>query len=576
MRAPDRDPVEVDPAVGFGWLLNVIHELAHAYPGSPVICRYLPAEFSPPGDGPDVIDLCATSPDASQQLTQVLIDGGVDAAELMEPTRMQFPALGDRQHVLVLPLVADGRTAGALVFAGPTPPLGKAGMTRVVELVSHGLELVRASRAQSQHLAVATAERAALDAELGTAQMFSQLSDLLIAARTTGEVVATLSSWLEAGVAVQLSNLIVAEAAGLRARELALSGERNEAEREIALRASSGERVKVLAASGRIPARVIAPITNSGGGVAGFLIAEVGPRGVDLTRRALEVPRSLISYQMSIRQDIEASVATLRQTLLSDLLEKRFSEHLVTQAAKLGHDLSTVHIPIAIGTVGVPLSKVADRLLRMAEHAATQASTASGASLFGVVEDMVIAFVPEPVPIGGAALAAQIAAEAAAESIPIAIGIGPVCARAADMPATAARARWTVDILRTTDVAGTRVAEFDDLGVYGLLFDHQRAAELTDYAQRWLGPLLEYDRRHRSELVETLRQLFRQRSLSDAAGALHIHISTLKYRVGRIEEILGRSVESWDNVFHLELALRILLISDHLNAPAHPFAAPTP
>jgi DNA-binding PucR family transcriptional regulator len=77
---------------------------------------------------------------------------------------------------------------------------------------------------------------------------------------------------------------------------------------------------------------------------------------------------------------------------------------------------------------------------------------------------------------------------------------------------------------------------------------------------RWLGPLLDYDREHRSELVDTLRALFAKRSLTDAAAALHIHISTLKYRVGRIEAILDRSVEDWDNIFHLELALRVLAV----------------
>ena len=125
-------------------------------------------------------------------------------------------------------------------------------------------------------------------------------------------------------------------------------------------------------------------------------------------------------------------------------------------------------------------------------------------------------------------------------------------------------------MLRTADGRGTRVAHFDDLGVYGLLFDHHRAADLTTFAHRRLGPLLEYDRKHRSDLVETLRQLFRRRSLADAAAELHIHISTLKYRVGRIEEILGISVESWDNVFHLELALRILAVNAHLALPARP------
>lgn len=61
--------------------------------------------------------------------------------------------------------------------------------------------------------------------------------------------------------------------------------------------------------------------------------------------------------------------------------------------------------------------------------------------------------------------------------------------------------------------------------------------------------------------MKTLRQLFRRRSLADASAELHIHISTSKYQVGPIEGILGLSVEAWDKVFHLELALRVLAVN---------------
>jgi sugar diacid utilization regulator len=278
--------------------------------------------------------------------------------------------------------------------------------------------------------------------------------------------------------------------------------------------------------------------------------------------------RGLIAYQMSVRQDIEQSVATLRRTLLTDLLADRFSDDLAGRAAKLGHDLSAVHVPLTVSTAdGSPLGPVVDRLLRLVEQACVQGSAAPVAPLIGVVGDMVVAFVPEPVPAGGAALARAVHADAAGEGIGVVVGIGPHCAKPADMPATAAQARWAVQVLRTADGrAGAPVAHFDDLGVYGLLFDHHRAAELSAFARRWLGPLLEYDRSHRSELVETLRQVFRRRSLADASVALHIHISTLKYRVNRIEEILGMSIETWDNVFNLELALRVLAVDAHLEA----------
>jgi sugar diacid utilization regulator len=564
MKAPHRQPDPVDPvdpsAGGFAWLLDVVHEIAHTQSGAGAACLYLDA------DGGEPVEICpGMCRDTAAGMREALSDQGVEVSELVEPARLYFPTLTGHEHALVLPLAWQDGTAGALVVAAPTQPMSH-GLGRIMELAGSGLGWVRGAAEDAKSLAQVNEERARLDVELGQTRMFLELQEKIVAARTTAEVVSALAEWLDAPVAVQMPNLIVSESAGEGSRDLALSGGRSEAEQDVVSRATTGGKFPVIPASGKLPARVVAPITGASGEFTGFLVAAVGDRGRDVTRRALSVSRGLIAYQMSVRQDIEASVATLRQTLLTDLLEKRFSEHLATQAAKLGHDLTATHVPVAVGVLSGDFGRVSDRLLRVVEHASAQASAASAATLIGVVDDMVLALVPEPIPAGDSALAQAIHDEAAADGIKVVVGIGPSCPRAAEMPATAARARWAVQVLRTTcDGRSRQVAHFDALGVYGLLFDHQRAGELTTYAIRWLGPLVEYDRRHRSELVETLRQLFRQRSLSDAAAALHIHISTLKYRVGRIEEILGMSVEDWDNVFHLELALRVLAVADQLN-----------
>ncbi len=567
MQAPHRQPdptgVPGMPAGGFAWLLDVVHEMAHAHSGADTACLYLDA------DGGEPVEICpAMCRDTAANMREALADQGVEVAEQLEPARLYFPALAGHEHALVLPMTWQDGTAGVLVVSAPTPPLG-AGLGRVMELAGSGLGWVRGAAQDAESLAAVSEERSRLDVELGRTRMFLELQEKLVAARTTAEVVAALASWLEAPVAVQMPNLIVSESAGDGARDLAVSAGRSELEQGIVNRACDGKTFPVIPPVGKLPARVVAPIMGASGEFTGYLVAAVGERGHDVTRRALSVSRGLIAYQMSVRQDIEASVASLRQTLLTDLLEKRFSEQqLATQAAKLGHDLTATHVVLAVGTRGPEFGRVSDRLLRVVDHASAQASAASGGTLIGIVEDMVLAFVPEPVPAGDLAMAQAVHDEAAAEGICVVVGIGPACPKAEEMPATASRARWAVQVLRTTTQGeNTPVAHFDALGVYGLLFDHQRAGELTAYATRWLGPLVEYDRAHRSELVETLRQLFRQRSLSDAAAALHIHISTLKYRVGRIEEILGMSVESWDNVFHLELALRVLAVADQLSAP---------
>lgn len=560
------------PAVvaGFEWLLDVVHEIAHAHAGSGAACLFF-AGTPLAGADSQVREVCpAMGRDTAAVLIDALQDAGVDGGEILEPVRLYLPIVTGHEHVLVLPLSWQGATSGVMVVAGPTPPLGRAGLNRVMDLASHGLGWVSAAEERSEILAATTGERERLAAELAEARLFLELQETLVAAPTTGAVVAHLARWLAAPVAVQMPNLIVAEAAGPDARDIALSDQRSDLERTILTR-STADGLPVIPAANRLPARVVAPILGNAGEFAGFLVAGVGPRGVELTRRALALSRGLIAYQLSIRQDLEQSAATLRRNLLTDLLADRFTDDLATQAAKLGHDLSTVHISLAVGTAaGTPIAAIADRLVNIVERCAGQASAAPVSALVGVADDMVVAFVPEPVPAGGAALARAVFTDAVAEGLDVLVGVGPHCAQPTELPGIAARARWAVQVLRTADGRGTRVAHFEDLGVYGLLFDHHRADDLTAFAHRRLGPLLEYDRKHRSDLVGTLRQLFRQRSLADAAGELHIHISTLKYRVGRIEEILGTSVESWDNVFHLELALRILAVNAQLTVPTRP------
>ena len=556
---------------GLEWLLEVVHEVAHAHAGEGVACAFVPSYEAQP------TEICAAmSRETGALLVEALQDAGVELEEILEPVRLYLPVVDGHEHVLVLPLTWRGATSGVMVIAAPAPPLGRAGLKRVMDLASHSLGWVSTAEERSTELAATAQERDRLTNELAEARLFLDLQETLVAAPTTGAVVAHLAAWLDAPVAVQMPNLIVAESGGTDARDIALSDQGTDVERAILTR-STTDRLPIIPAANRLPARVVAPILGSAGEFAGFLVAGVGHRGADLTRRALTLSRGLIAYQLSIRQDLEQSAATLRRNLLTDLLADRFTDDLATQAAKLGHDLAAVHLSLAVGTAtGAPLSPVADRLVNLVERCAAQASAAPVSALVGVVDDMVIAFVPEPIPAGGAALARAVSAEASAEGLDVLVGVGPHCDRPTELPGIAARARWSVQVLRTADGRGTRVAHFDDLGVYGLLFDHHRATDLTAFALKRLGPLLDYDRKHRSDLVETLRQLFRRRSLADAAAELHIHISTLKYRVGRIEEILGVSVESWDNVFHLELALRILAVNAHLALPTRPDAGVEP
>ncbi|MGW1275424.1 PucR family transcriptional regulator [Streptomyces tsukubensis] len=78
------------------------------------------------------------------------------------------------------------------------------------------------------------------------------------------------------------------------------------------------------------------------------------------------------------------------------------------------------------------------------------------------------------------------------------------------------------------------------------------------FTARLLDPLREYDRRHRAELVPTLEAfLDSDGSWTRCAAQLHLHVNTLRYRVGRIEQLTGRDLARLEDKLDFFLALRM-------------------
>ncbi|MFL5627182.1 MAG: PucR family transcriptional regulator [Ktedonobacteraceae bacterium] len=99
---------------------------------------------------------------------------------------------------------------------------------------------------------------------------------------------------------------------------------------------------------------------------------------------------------------------------------------------------------------------------------------------------------------------------------------------------------------------------FARLGIYRLLFHLDGQNELTEFYQETLGPLLSGVNRGDTTLIETLEGFFRcNGNLSETARAMHLHRNSLLYRLGRIEEILGRSLEDSELRLSLQIALKI-------------------
>ncbi|HEX6511900.1 MAG TPA: helix-turn-helix domain-containing protein, partial [Chloroflexota bacterium] len=105
--------------------------------------------------------------------------------------------------------------------------------------------------------------------------------------------------------------------------------------------------------------------------------------------------------------------------------------------------------------------------------------------------------------------------------------------------------------------AGHCVA-FADLGAYRLLAQLHGTAELRAFEQETLGELIDYDQKSGSQLLPTLEAFFNANgNLSKTADLLFVHRNTLMYRLKRIEELTGSSLDDPETRFDLQLALKM-------------------
>lgn len=97
-----------------------------------------------------------------------------------------------------------------------------------------------------------------------------------------------------------------------------------------------------------------------------------------------------------------------------------------------------------------------------------------------------------------------------------------------------------------------------DLGVYQLILSLSDREKLSDFCERTLGSLIEYDMRQNADFVKTLEAFFQcHGNLSLTAETLIVHRNTLLYRMNRINEIANIDLNRPETRLALHLALTI-------------------
>lgn len=100
------------------------------------------------------------------------------------------------------------------------------------------------------------------------------------------------------------------------------------------------------------------------------------------------------------------------------------------------------------------------------------------------------------------------------------------------------------------------ISFYEELGVYRLIYSVRNETELNDFFKETFYKLLEEPKSE--EFFYTLKVYFdNNESLKETSKELFIHVNTLKYRLGRIEELTGYSLKKSEDKMNLFIGMRI-------------------
>lgn len=113
--------------------------------------------------------------------------------------------------------------------------------------------------------------------------------------------------------------------------------------------------------------------------------------------------------------------------------------------------------------------------------------------------------------------------------------------------------------LTLQDGDSSLVTHYDELGLFRVVSIAKNTAGLEQFCQDTIGPLVDHDSAHGTDLVRTLRAYLEQnQNAARSAKLLFIHYNTLRHRIERAKQILGNDLANPQQRLAIEVALQLL------------------
>jgi ligand-binding sensor protein/sugar diacid utilization regulator len=307
---------------------------------------------------------------------------------------------------------------------------------------------------------------------------------------------------------------------------------------------------------------IAAPAVVDGETLAWIIARMAAPPG-DVERAAVEYGALLVALEL-LRERTAIEVETrLRGGLLEELFGEGAVEHLVVnRALAFGYDLAVPSrvflVEAAPAAAGAPpvdpeafYAPVADCARRW--------STKNLVALRGGAVVVVVPEAPDAV-VDGAEQRFEDDLQAILASrlpqVTLSTAVGTRCDAFEGYRDSYLAARRGLDLLRLLGRPG-EVFSFRVSSLESMLLQSTRPEVVVRFISRYVEPLERYDADHTSDLRRTLEVYYEAGgTLEQTARRLHIHVSTLRYRLKKAAELLAVDLKDGSAALDVQVALK--------------------
>jgi sugar diacid utilization regulator/ligand-binding sensor protein/GAF domain-containing protein len=539
--------------------LEALGQLAEQIAGmtdEPSIARELARAYRQAGDfdaalyvvaGDDAIDVRADAgsgdaiePAWRQALSQAINDPG------------RAPALPDARKLYATRVLAPGGEEAALIGVAshePTPPRQRV-MATLARYGSMAFENADLHDRREQAITNLRAAHAVIEREKATLERILTIHDALAAGASDGHGLRS--------IVTAMNRLIQADVAVLdpSGAPLARSPERTETFWQPEL--SSDPPARLVVAHDDDGHTILAAQAAVGHDTLAWVTARLGGPVGEAEQAAVEYGALLVGLELLRERTALDVEMRLRGGFLEDLLSPHHSaDLLVRQALAFEFDLRRPsRVVLVERAIDAPTTRPDDlqRVFRLVERVAAKSSGDRFVALKGTTVVALVQEADEPVPPFEDELVAALADDRGDRSVKI--GAGTLTSSVGDYHRSYVAAKRGLELLQLSG-REERVFSFRTDSLETLLLSADEPVAVLAFVQRFVTPLDDHDRSHSSDLRHTVERYFAAGGkLEPTARCLHIHVSTLRYRLDKASALLGVDVRDPTVALDVQVALR--------------------